>query len=105
MFLVHFIVHGRRTAHADFVLDALEQGSLIADLPAGAALSITATVAANVSIKHTERLAEAVIEPSAGSVGDSYDNALAETINGLYPEDAGANKGRSDPQRRSLICT
>jgi transposase InsO family protein len=36
------------------------------------------------SIKYTERLAEAGLEPSAGSVGDSYDNALAETINGLY---------------------
>ena len=36
------------------------------------------------SIKYTERLAEAVIEPSVGSVGDSYDNALAETINGLF---------------------
>ena len=37
-----------------------------------------------VSIKYTERLAEAGIEPSVGSVGDSYDNAMAETINGLY---------------------
>jgi transposase InsO family protein len=37
-----------------------------------------------VSIKYTERLAEAGIEPSVGSVGDSYDNALTETINGLY---------------------
>jgi transposase InsO family protein len=37
-----------------------------------------------VSIKYTERLAAAGIEPSVGSVGDSYDNALAETINGLY---------------------
>ena len=37
-----------------------------------------------VSIKYTERLAEAGIEPSVGSVGDSYDNTLAETINGLY---------------------
>jgi hypothetical protein len=36
------------------------------------------------SIKYTERLAEAGIEPSVGSVGDSYDNALAETINGLF---------------------
>ncbi|MGY4158086.1 hypothetical protein ACVINW_003928 [Bradyrhizobium sp. USDA 4461] len=36
------------------------------------------------SIKYTERLAEAGVEPSVGSVGDSYDNALAETINGLY---------------------
>jgi transposase InsO family protein len=37
-----------------------------------------------VSIKYTQRLAEAGIEPSVASVGDSYDNALAETINGLY---------------------
>ena len=37
-----------------------------------------------VSIKYTERLAEAGVEPSVGSVGDSFDNALAETINGLY---------------------
>ena len=36
------------------------------------------------SIRYTERLAGAGIEPSVGSVGDSYDNALAETINGLY---------------------
>jgi len=37
-----------------------------------------------VSIRYTERLAEAGIEPSVGSVGDSCDNALAETINELY---------------------
>jgi transposase InsO family protein len=37
-----------------------------------------------VSIKYTERLTEAGVEPSVGSVGDSFDNALAETINGLY---------------------
>jgi len=37
-----------------------------------------------VSIVYAERLAEAGIEPSVGSVGDSYDNALAETINGLF---------------------
>src|SRR4051794_16780203 len=36
------------------------------------------------SIKYTERLAAAGVEPSVGSIGDSYDNALAETINGLY---------------------
>ncbi len=36
------------------------------------------------SIRYTERLAEAGIEPSVGTVGDSYDNALAETIFGLY---------------------
>ncbi len=37
-----------------------------------------------VSIRYSERLAEAGIEPSVGSTGDSYDNALAETINGLF---------------------
>lgn len=37
-----------------------------------------------VLIKYTERLAEGGVEPSVGSVGDSYDNALAETVNGLY---------------------
>ena len=37
-----------------------------------------------VSIKYSERLKDAGVEPSVGSVGDSYDNALAETINGLY---------------------
>jgi putative transposase len=36
------------------------------------------------SITYTERLKDAGVEPSVGSVGDSYDNALAETINGLY---------------------
>ena len=38
----------------------------------------------DVSIRYSERLAEAGVEPSVGSKGDSYDNALAETINGLY---------------------
>jgi putative transposase len=47
--------------------------------------SITVTAAAsNLSIRYSERLAEAGAEPSVGSVGDSYDNALAETIIGLY---------------------
>ena len=36
------------------------------------------------SIRYTERLAEIGIQRSVGAVGDSYDNALAETINGLY---------------------
>jgi len=37
-----------------------------------------------VSIRYSERLAEAVVKPSVGSKGDSYDNALAETINGHH---------------------
>ena len=74
-----------RSAHTGFVLDALEQalhdrqpvhrGGLVHHSDRGSQY---------LSIKYTERLAEAGIEPSVGSVGDSYDNALAETINGLY---------------------
>jgi transposase InsO family protein len=37
-----------------------------------------------VSIRYSDRLAEAGIEPSVGSIGDSYDNALAETVIGLF---------------------
>jgi putative transposase len=50
-----------------------------------------------VSIKYTERLAKAGVEPSVGSVGDSYDNALAETINGLYKAEVIHRRG---PWRR-----
>ena len=46
-----------------------------------------------VSIKYSGRLAEAGIDPSVGSVGDSYDNALAETINGLYKAEAIHRRG------------
>lgn len=46
-----------------------------------------------VSIKYTERLTEAGLVPSVGSVGDSYDNALAETINGLYKAEVIWRKG------------
>ena len=74
-----------RTAHADFVLDALEQ-ALHDRRPAsrGGLVHHSDRGAQYVSIKYTERLAAAGIEPSVGSVGNSYDNALAETINGLY---------------------
>jgi putative transposase len=73
------------SARTDFVLDALEQAlherqpvqqdGLIHHSDRGVQY---------VSIRYTDRLVEAGIEPSVGSVGDSYDNALAETINGLY---------------------
>ncbi|MCP1758626.1 putative transposase [Bradyrhizobium elkanii] len=74
-----------RSAHAGFVLDALEQA--LAErrpLRGGGLVHHSDRGVQYVSIKYTERLAEAGIEPSVGSVGDSYDNALAETINGLY---------------------
>ncbi|MGC4397511.1 IS3 family transposase [Hydrogenophaga sp. T2] len=69
----------------DFVLDALEQ-ALYARQPErdGSLICHSDRGSQYVSIRYTERLAEAGIEPSVGSKGDSYDNALAETINGLY---------------------
>ncbi len=74
-----------RTVHGSFVLNALEQalhdGPLVHQ---GGLIHHSDRGSQYVSIKYTERLAEAGIEPSVGSVGDSYDNALAETINGLY---------------------
>jgi putative transposase len=74
-----------RTAHAGFVLDALEQ-ALYQRRPVrgGGLVHHSDRGVQYVSIKYTERLAKAGVEPSVGSVGDSYDNALAETINGLY---------------------
>lgn len=74
-----------RVATADFVLDALEQalhqrrpfakGDLTHHSNRGSQYA---------GIRYTERLADAGIEPSVGSGGDSYDNALAETIIGLF---------------------
>ena len=73
-----------RTAHAGFVLDALEQALHARHPIRGGLVHHSDRGVQYVSIRYTERLAEAGIEPSVGSVGDSYDNALAETIHGLY---------------------
>jgi transposase InsO family protein len=69
----------------DFVLDALEQALFDRQPERNESLVHHSDRGSQyVSIRYTERLAEAGIEPSVGSRGDSYDNALAETINGLY---------------------
>ena len=69
----------------DFVLDALEQALYTRQPERNDSLVHHSDRGSQyVSIKYSERLAEAGIEPSVGSRGDSYDNALAETINGLY---------------------
>ncbi len=79
---------GRRvstTPHAGFVLDALEQAvHERRPVKAMGLVHHSDRGSQYLSIKYTERLAEAGIEPSVGSVGDSYDTALAETINGLF---------------------
>jgi len=71
--------------HTEFVLDALEQ-ALYARRPSeeDGLVHHSDRGSQYLSIRYSERLAEAGIEPSVGSKGDSYDNALAETINGLY---------------------
>lgn len=69
----------------DFVLDALEQALYDRQPAHGNGLIHHSDRGSQyLSIRYSERLAEAGIEPSVGSRGDSYDNALAETINGLY---------------------
>jgi putative transposase len=72
-----------RTMRTDLVLDALEQ-ALWARGGAQGVIHHSDRGSQYLSIRYTERLAEAGLESSVGSVGDSYDNALAETINGLY---------------------
>ncbi len=69
----------------DFVLDALEQALYARQPERDSSLVIHSDRGSQyVSIRYSERLAEAGVEPSVGSKGDSYDNALAETINRLY---------------------
>jgi transposase InsO family protein len=79
---------GWRVAHnmeAGFVLDALEQALHARQPKRGAGLIHHSDRGVQyLSIRYTERLAEAGIVPSVGSVGDSYDNALAETVIGLF---------------------
>lgn len=74
-----------RSMRTDFVLDALEQ-ALYARQPdrSEGLIHHSDRGSQYVSIRYSERLVEAGIQPSVGSRGDSYDNALAETINGLY---------------------
>ena len=67
----------------ELVLDALEQ-ALHARGPCAGLVHHSDRGSQYLSIRYSERLAEAGIAPSVGSVGDSYDNAMAETVIGLY---------------------
>jgi putative transposase len=82
-----------RTAHADFVLDALEQALHDRRPVKGGLIHHSDRGGQYLAIRYTERLLEAGIEPSVGSVGDSYDNALAETINGLFKTEVIRRRG------------
>ncbi len=72
-----------RSMQTDLVLDALEQALWIRSGAKGV-VHHSDRGSQYLSIRYSERLAEAGVEPSVGSVGDSYDNALAESIIGLY---------------------
>lgn len=81
-----------RSLHTDIVLDALEQALWVRRETKGL-IHHSDHGSQYLSIRYTERLAEANIDASVGSVGDSYDNALAETINGLYKTEVIRHRG------------
>jgi transposase InsO family protein len=79
---------------SDLALDALEQA--LYDRPIGESERLIHHSDRGVqylSIRYTERLAEAGIEPSVGSIGDSYDNALAESVIGLFKTEVIRRRG------------
>ena len=82
-----------KTARADFVLDALEQALHDRRPAKGGLIHHSDRGGQYVSIRYTERLLAAGIEPSVGSVGDSYDNALAETVIGLFKTEVIRRRG------------
>ncbi len=76
----------------DIALDALEQ-ALYARPAIDQLVHHSDRGTQYLSIRYTDRLAEAGIEPSVGSVGDSYDNALAESVIGLYKAEVIRRRG------------
>jgi putative transposase len=81
-----------RSMHAELVLDALEQ-ALWSRSGTKGVVHHSDRGSQYLSIRYSERLAEAKAQPSVGSVGDSYDNALAETIIGLYKTEVIRRRG------------
>ena len=80
------------TMSAELTLDALEQAIWARDI-SGKLIHHSDHGSQYLSIRYSERLAEAGIEASVGSVGSAYDNALAETINGLYKTEVIRKRG------------
>lgn len=93
------------TLRTDLALDALEQALYDRALD-GPLVHHSDRGSQYLAIRYTERLLEAGIESSVGSRGDAYDNALAETINGLYKAEVihhlGPWKGREDVEYATL---
>lgn len=83
-----------RTPRTDLVLEALEQALYERRRPQDQGLIHHSDRGVQyLSIRYTERLAESEIAPSVGSVGDSYDNALAETVIGLFKTEVIRKRG------------
>jgi transposase InsO family protein len=81
-----------RSMQTDLVLDALEQALWARNKVAGL-IHHSDRGSQYLSIRYSERLAEVGVAPSVGSVGDSYDNALAETIIGLFKTEVIHHRG------------
>ncbi len=102
-----FIVGWRalKTMRTDLVLDAFEQALWARGKPEGV-IHHSDHGSQYLSIRYSERLEEAGFKASVGTVGDSYDNALAETINGLYKTEVvyknGPWKGLEDVELATL---
>lgn len=92
--------------NAQMVLDALDQALAARSPDPDTLIHHSDRGVQYLAIKYTERLEEARIDPSAGSVGDSYDNAMAETVNGLRKteviEHEGPWKGKHDGEFATL---
>lgn len=102
-----YIVGWRVLKHmqTDLILDALEQALWFRGKPTGV-IHHSDRGSQYLSIRYTERLTEVGFNASVGSVGDSYDNALAETINGLYKAEVihkdGPWRGLEDVEQATL---
>jgi len=94
-----------KSMKTDLVLDALEQALWARGKPKGVTHH-SDRGSQYLSIRYSERLAEAGFQASVGTVGDSYDNALAETINGLYKAEVihkdGPWRGMDDVEKATL---
>jgi len=103
------IVGGRASAsmRADLALDALEQALYHRDTDARL-VHHSDRGSQYLSVRYTERLGEVGIEPSVGSRGDSYDNALAESMIGLFKTEViwrrGPWRGLEDVEFATLAC-
>jgi len=81
-----------RSMRTELVLDALEQ-AIWSRCPAAGVIHHSDHGSQYLSIRYSERLIEIGVQPSTGTVGDSYDNALAETIIGLYKTEVIYHRG------------